>query len=505
MNKLGINTLSNIIAKLWGMVSIFIFVPLYIRFLGESAYGLVSFFSILQSTLNLLGLGLSNTLRREFAIGDANDANKERKYKLLRSVENIYFLIGLIIIAICSFGSGIISNKWLNIEALDPQMVTNVIVLMGISIALQIIDNMYSGCLFGLDHQVYANVLYVLWAASKSVGSVIIAWRFKDLTLFYAWHCANDLIYLVVLRISIQRLLKCGRKLKWAPKDFSNLKVIWKYTIGILLISFIAIINKQLDKIVISRYLTLTELGAYNVATTLGSLIAIFPSALYTTVFTKFTNDVSRNDDVAVEVTFIPLNKISNVVICTMGAFVAFFSLPLIRLWTGSSVYVNTLGMTAFFVVMAMAVAEFQEIPYALALAHGHTKTNIIVGVCFIPFLFFMTQYFIKHHGLLGAGVVYLALMVGQSLLYESLIYRRFLKTSPMKLILMDTILPLVVAVAFAFVCKILCEKITKNHIVLSVLGCLSGGLTLVIMMIIFAKNDINGLIQRRTQDDTTR
>ena len=86
------NTIANMASKIWSMVSIYIFVPLYIKYLGEEAYGLISFFTTMQMALNLLGLGLSSTLRREFAlnINGGYEVNL-RKYKLLRSIEVFFY------------------------------------------------------------------------------------------------------------------------------------------------------------------------------------------------------------------------------------------------------------------------------------------------------------------------------------------------------------------------------------------------------------------------------
>ena len=189
MKSLGKNSLSNVATKLWSMVSIYIFIPLYIKILGEASYGLVSFFATMQTALNILGLGLSNTLRREFAVGERLEDNSIRKYKLLRDVELIYFAIGIFIFLICFFCSGYISERWLNIENLDGAMVSSVLVLMGTSIALQMIANLYAGCLFGLDYQVYANTLCIIWSIAKSVGALlIISFVSPNLILFYTWH-----------------------------------------------------------------------------------------------------------------------------------------------------------------------------------------------------------------------------------------------------------------------------------------------------------------------------
>ena len=45
----------------------FIFIPIYISYLGIESYGLIGLFIILQGLLSLLDMGLSPTLNREMA------------------------------------------------------------------------------------------------------------------------------------------------------------------------------------------------------------------------------------------------------------------------------------------------------------------------------------------------------------------------------------------------------------------------------------------------------
>lgn len=492
MKKLGINTISNVATKLWSMVSIYLFIPLYIKILGETTYGLVSFFATLQTALNILGLGLSNTLRREFASGvDSND-NAIRKYKLLRSIENIYFVIAIVIALICGFGARGIAEKWLNIENLDVKMVTTVIFLMGCSIALQLICNLYAGCLFGLDKQVLANCLCIAWSAAKSIGSLaIIAFVAPNLVLFYEWHIFMDMLYLILLRFFVKKKLYLEEKVRWELSDFKNMKTIWKYTCGILFISFIVLINKELDKVIISKYLTLTELGAYNVATTLGSLSIIVPTAVYTTVFPRFTNYATTKNGELLTTEFLRINKFVGLILSAMGAYIAVYALPLIRVWTGSDSYAEILGGVGAVVVLAVAITEYQEVPYALALANGNTKYNVIVGGCFIPVLFIVTYFGIINYGLWGAGIVYLTVMTLQTLIYEFLIYKRYLKCSPIKLIIQDMVLPLSISLIISWLSKKVIEAITCNVFIESIYAVFMGGITLIFLMLTFAKQEI--------------
>lgn len=500
MRRLGANTISNIISKLWSTIAIYLFVPLYIKYLGETAYGLVSFFATLQAAMNLLGLGLSNTLRREFAVGDTDDiCNGTRKYKLLRSTELIYFILAIIIFFICAFGSGFISSNWLNIESLDESLVSSVISLMGLSIALQFVANLYAGCLFGLERQVRANVYCVGWSAFKSIGSLMIIIFIKsDLALFYSWHIVSDILYLVILRISILRNLEYDKNAKWNIHDIRNIETIWKYATGILLISFVALINKQLDKVIISKYLTLTELGAYNVATTLGGLTTIIPAAIYTSIFPRFTSMVTGTDggsDLVNE--FNIVNRVTSIFISCLGAFIALFAVPLIYIWTKSTVYTSALTTVGPLVVMAIAMIEYQEICYALALAHGNTKINVIVGVVFIPVIAITTWLGIKNFGLMGAAVVYIIAMTAQTFTYQYLVLKRYISDNPVKLIILDTVVPILLALILAFFSKYLIEKITGSYVLQAGLAVLSGGLALCISLFVLARKELSLIVNK--------
>lgn len=486
MKKIGINTIANLISRFWSMVSVYIFIPLYIKILGETTYGLVAFFATLQMTMNLLGVGLSNTLRREFAVGDQSEGIQNRKYKLLRSVENIYFLLAIVIVVICSAGADFISNQWLNIESLDSKMVSKVLILMGISIAIQFIANIYVGCLFGLDHQILANVCNVVWSVFKSCGALaMIYFVAPNLVIFYSWHIFSDILYFVVLRFLISRLLDSQQCERWRIRDFANLKAIWKYAIGILTISCISLVNRQLDKIIISRFLSITELGAYNIATTLGSLCAILPSAVYTAVFPKFTKKTTANDSSLIR-DYNTINRLVNIIISCTASFIAVYAGPLIRVWTGSETYVKTLGITATLVVLAVAVIEFQEIPYALALAHGNTRLNVYMGAGFVPIVAISTVIGISRYGLLGAGGVYLVMMIAQTVVYLFLVNKFYCKQKLSVIYLKNLFLPFILSLIVAFCSYVFLERIVSNYMIISCFAVVFGIITISIELFIF-------------------
>lgn len=499
MNKTGKNAVSNIIAKLWTMIATYLFVPFYINILGEESYGIVSFFATLQMAINILGLGLANTLRREFAV-NTGDKEKDnyRKKKLLNCIELIYIIISILVSVICIVCSTPIANNWLNIGKLEFRYVANAVALMGISIAIQMVASLYSGCLFGLDLQVQANVFQIIWSIAKYCGSLMVIEVVADLRLFYLWHIITDLIYLFILRIYLAHKISIKERYTWSFHDFIYVKGILKYTIGILIISIVALVNKELDKIIISGMLSLTELGGYNLATTLGNISTVFASAMYVSVFSGFTSDISMGNKHVAEYRFLRVNKLVNITTSCMMCFLASFSIPLLEFWTRSTIYSDMLSIAAPFVVFAIGMIEFQEIPYAYALANGNTKINVLIGIIYLPIVCVFTWIGIKNWGLLGAGLVYFLVMSTQTVIYEYLVYKKYLRYGPIKLIFKDTIIPIAFSLVLAFFSKRLIYTISGSTIIIVMLAVLFGGLSLVIELLVLDMDLFKILIKKR-------
>jgi O-antigen/teichoic acid export membrane protein len=72
-------------------------VPAYIHFLGIEAYGLIGFFLSLTAILQLLDLGLGTALNRQFSHHSAQSGKAREMRDLLRTLEIIYWLIGIAI------------------------------------------------------------------------------------------------------------------------------------------------------------------------------------------------------------------------------------------------------------------------------------------------------------------------------------------------------------------------------------------------------------------------
>src|SRR6266446_1136965 len=107
-------------------------IPLYIKFMGIEAYGLIGFYLVLQAMLQVLDLGLSPTMNREMARYSVQPGKAEAARDLVRTLEICYWLIGLLIGAGIVSASPWIARHWIHANAIPVRNVMQAVMLMGI-------------------------------------------------------------------------------------------------------------------------------------------------------------------------------------------------------------------------------------------------------------------------------------------------------------------------------------------------------------------------------------
>lgn len=503
-NKVAVNTIANLASRAWTMVANYLFVPIYISILGEEAYGLITFFATLQTALNLLGLGLSKTLRREFAADASSGKDSLYKYQILRTVETIYFFISIVIVLICFFGAEYISEQYLQIEHLPLSTVIRTVRLMGCSIAAQLLANLYLGCLFGQQRQVLADCIQILWSVIKNVGVVaVVMYVSTSVSAFYVWHVLIDLAYLVALReIVVSGLKKETTNLFWTLKDMKNIREIWRIALGVMIISVGYAINTQADKLIISGSFQMKTVGAYNSAYNLGLAASVFVAAMGIAVFPKFTNyyTAQKKDELMQE--YIRSNKIANAVTISIGVFVAFFSYDLLYLWTGSSAIAKTMQIAAVPLILGTTLNALQEIPYNYYLAHGITVVNNIMTVCSIIYVIAVTPLMIRSFGLLGASLSWFIQMLVFTAVYLTLFYIRFFRGSFFKRMVIETILPIMITCAFAYLVRTGIKLLTDRTVLIVMTAIAAGAVNLIVLANIFCRTEIKKLLHKNEAQD---
>ena len=89
------NILAHYLSQIYVSLVGIVMVPVYVKYMGAEAYGLIGFYAMLQAWFQLLDVGLTPTMARESAKfqGGGGDASQLRQ--LLRALEGLFTAVAL--------------------------------------------------------------------------------------------------------------------------------------------------------------------------------------------------------------------------------------------------------------------------------------------------------------------------------------------------------------------------------------------------------------------------
>src|ERR1019366_3636885 len=321
------NIVANILARGWGIVSVYLFIPLYLKFLGIEAYGLVGFYSTLLGVVAFADMGFTATLNREMARLNVRDGCAPEMRNLLRTYEVIYFWIVSALAVIIWQLAPIISMHWLRLGSLQPAEVTTAIRLMGIAIAFQLPSGLYIGGLMGLQHQVRANGIQVAWGIFRGFGTVLVLWLFSPtIIVFSAWQVISNLMYCLLARDSLWRALPSNSSESRPLFQWRALRSTGRYAAGMTGIAVVSTLLSQTDKLAVSKMLPLEMLGYYSLAGALASVPLALASPIASAVFPRMTGLVALADPGALTRIYHRTCRFVSVAVIPAGLTASFFA-----------------------------------------------------------------------------------------------------------------------------------------------------------------------------------
>ncbi|HLN81280.1 MAG TPA: oligosaccharide flippase family protein [Thermoanaerobaculia bacterium] len=470
------NVAFNFLGKSWAALMSLAFVPLYIRFLGIEAYGLLGFFSLLLVVLSVLDLGLGSTLNRELARHTARqDGPTNESRDLLRTLEVPYGIVGILLGVSVAALAPFLARHWVNAASLPVATVREAIILMGVVVAAQWPTTLYAGGLRGLQQQGLWNAISASAATLRGVGAALVLWKLSATILaFFTWQAAVSILQTLVTRWYLWRSLPGEVR---PELRFDLLVRVWRFAAGMTAITLVSLFLAQLDRLVLSKLTSLKEFGYY----TLASAVALGLYALITPVFEAFFPRLSQLVAVGDEPTLRSLYhrgcQLMAVLVLPVAAVVAFFSRDLILVWTGSSDLAARSHVLVTIMIAGTALNGLMNLPYALQLASGWTRLTFLTNVVALLFLAPLAVILAKRYGSFGVAWITVILNGGYLAFLPHIIHLRLLRGEKGRWYLWDVGIPLAIAVIVAAI----------GHAVLAPPATASRPLRLLLVSVVYA------------------
>lgn len=446
------------------------FIPLYLKFLGIEAYGLVGFFGTLQAVFGIMDVGLSTTLNREMARLSALPDKVQEQRDLLRTLEIIYWLISLFIGIFVFVLAPLIAEHWVSPMHLSTEAVKDAVQLMGLVMALQFPFSFYQGGLMGLQRQVLVNTIFVITGTLRGVGAVLVLWLISpSIKAFLVWQIFASAVATLACVFFLWRSLPFS---EIRPKfDKALLLGVQGFAVSVSVNSIVGVLLTQLDKVILSKMLSLEMFGYYTLAATVASFLWAIIIPVNSALFPKFTELVELRDNIHLIDLYHRSCQFMAVLLLPTALVVAFFSWDVMVLWTQSPVTAENTYMIVTLLMIGTTLNGLFSVPAYLQCAAGWPQlvmyTNIILAVVLVPAIIFMAS----HYGAIGAASVWVALNCAYLLFTVPIMHRRLLKAEKWRWYIEDVGVPSAGVMAIIVITGLLIPKGASSFIKILSLG----------------------------------
>ena len=417
---------------LTGAVSL-LTLPLAVRYLGAERYGVWATITTTAVWINLLDLGIANTLTNEISRAYALDDKKAARRYFTNALALTLAVAGAVGLLFTCFAGQVrwarIFNVGTSISATEVQH--TVVAALGLML-LALPCNLVSKLLAGYQELHRYSVASAIGAAASLAG----------LALGIAMHVGMPVLYLMSLGCMtlsnlVMLLVVLWHKPWLVPKasavDLLAVKDLLASGSSFFLIQVAAVVVFSSDNLIVSHYLGASEVTPYSVAWRLAGLSAVIQSLMFPALWPAYSEAYAKHEYQWIRQTFTTTLKgiVALNVLCAVG--LVLFGRGVIRIWAGPA------AVPGVYLLIAMGiwivVNGFMSVESCLLAALNRIRAQAVLSIVAAALNVALSLVLVRHVGAIGVigGTIlsYLVvLVVPQSLIVRSVWRRQLTATN---------------------------------------------------------------------------
>jgi len=401
--------------------------PVYLRYLGAETFGLIGFFTMLQTWLLLLDFGLTPTLSRQMACYRAGILSIQELRTLLRTLECFFGLLALLTTLAGISASSWVAIKWLKLDHLQPGMVAVCISMMAAVSGLRWISGLYRSGLIGLEYQTLTNAIMAGIATLKFVGVFpVLIFVSAEPIAFFGYQVVvasfEAFIYWKFLHDRVG-----GTTIRTKP-SLRILKDVLPFAGSLAFTTAIGILNMNLDKLLLSHFQPLREYGYFSIALAIASGILMLIAPMTQVTQPRLTILLSQGKNTEFLGLFHEVSQFVSGLMAAVSINVAFFAIPLLLAWTGDFEVSTHAAPILVWYALGNGIIGVLTMPYLIQYASGNLRLHVIGNIIFGSALLPSIVYAAWKYGGIGTGIVWFATNLVALLLWVPIVFRIYLK-----------------------------------------------------------------------------
>lgn len=456
--------------------------PLYIKYMGAEAYGLVGFFTMLQAWFAVLDLGLTPTIGRETAryFGGSTSALAYRQ--LFRALSVIFVFIAVLGGGVLFVFAEKVAGGWLQIATLDLREVLIAVQIMAISVALRWLGGLYRGVITGAERLVWLSGFNAIIATLKFIVVFAMMNIFGYTPLVFFLHQLIVVLIEIIGLYWMANLLlpkknTLTQAIGWSIKPITPLL---KFALTIAFTSSVWVFVTQTDKLILSGILPLAEYGYFTLAVLVASGIMIISGPVSSAIMPRMANLHAQAKREEMLQVYRNATQIVSVLAGTASLVIAFYPKQLLFAWTGDLALAEAVAPILRLYALGNALLAVGAFPYYLQYALGNLRFHLIGNVIMVVLLIPSIIWLAIHFGGVGAGFAWLTINFLYLTIWVGYVHKKLISGLNVKWLYQDVIyiyMPILIVLCML---KQVPIHIENRWILLIYLVCI-GGITLLI------------------------
>ena len=385
--------------------------PWYLAYLGPVLFGLIGFVALVQALLALLDAGMSQALVRAVAVQIEEGAGgRSGAANLLLGFERLYWSFAL--------GGGVcillfsqeIAAHWLVLDKASVSQGQYALWGAAAIFMLQFPGSVYRSVLVGAQTQVRFNSVLASAAVVRHFGGVIVVSIWPNLSTYLVWHAL--IAGLETLSRAWLAWDTLGAKRSKSRWDAAQMRHLWKTVAGISAATCLGALAVQMDKILVSKMVSIEQFGYYTIAATVatGVLQLVYP--LMQAALPRAVQ--LRDDGLGLRQLSVRLSGIFALLVVGGGLGFALLGKWVLALWLKDPVAVEFVYPILSLLLAGTALNALYNVGYMHWVVHEKTQRIMQVNALALLLSLLLIPPLVTAYGPIGAAFGWLSInMIG--------------------------------------------------------------------------------------------
>jgi len=401
MSRVSKNIAFNVIGQgaivalgFWGTRLVF-------RQLGDEALGILYFAIAIYAVLTpILDLGVSSTVVREVA----SHLKTDPEYVLrLICTSTLFYWCAYTVLAACVWViAPWLVSQWIHLRTLDVSVAVHAFRVLALGLLLMLPRSLYSNLLRGVERMEFNNAIDVTTIALQQGGTILVIILGGGVVEIAYCYLISLVLSILAYIATAAQFFSFRAFLPGFYRDVVRKNLAFTSHVGAY--SFLAMIQMEADKVLVSKLVPVGLLGFYGVAQTMVARVSRIPAAVSQAAFPRFSSLFHHHDRAGLLREYRRLQDLVCYGLVPVFAAIIFASKPLFT-YLLSAQAARILLLPTILLCLGWYMNGTLNIPAILALAVGRADIGARQNLYALFLVLPVTVGLIWKGGLVGAGL----------------------------------------------------------------------------------------------------